>query len=36
MLISGIVFAVVMGLVGGLLAAFRAARMPITRAPREA
>ena len=35
-LIIGIVFAVVMGLVGGLLPAFRASRMPITRALREA
>jgi ABC-type lipoprotein release transport system permease subunit len=32
---SGIVFAVVMGLVGGLLPAWRAARMPITSALRE-
>jgi putative ABC transport system permease protein len=35
-LVIGIVFAVVMGFVGGLLPAFRAARMPITRALREA
>src|SRR5271166_3861118 len=35
-LIIGIVFAVVMGFVGGLLPAFRASRMPITRALREA
>jgi putative ABC transport system permease protein len=35
-LISGLVFAVLMGLIGGLLPAFRAARMPITRALREA
>jgi putative ABC transport system permease protein len=35
-LIFGLVFAVVMGLIGGLLPAFRAARMPITRALREA
>jgi len=35
-LIFGIVFAVLMGLIGGLLPAFRAARMPITRALREA
>ena len=35
-LVIGIVFAVVMGLVGGLLPAFRASRMPITRALREA
>jgi len=35
-LIIGFVFAVLMGLVGGLLPAFRAARMPITRALREA
>jgi putative ABC transport system permease protein len=32
----GIVFALVMGLLGGLLPAFRAARMPITSALREA
>jgi putative ABC transport system permease protein len=32
----GIVFALVMGFVGGLLPAFRAARMPITNALREA
>jgi len=36
LLIFGMVFAVVMGFVGGLLPAFRAARMPITRALREA
>ena len=36
LLIFGMVFAVVMGLVGGLLPAFRASRMPITRALREA
>jgi putative ABC transport system permease protein len=35
-LIFGIAFAALMGLVGGLLPAFRAARMPITRALREA
>lgn len=35
-LIFGLVFAVLMGLIGGLLPAFRAARMPITRALREA
>jgi len=35
-LVFGIVFAVLMGFVGGLLPAFRAARMPITRALREA
>jgi len=35
-LIFGMAFAVLMGLVGGLLPAFRAARMPITRALREA
>ncbi len=35
-LIFGIVFAVVMGFVGGLLPAFRASRMPITKALREA
>jgi putative ABC transport system permease protein len=35
-LISGMVFAVLMGLVGGLLPAFRASRMAITRALREA
>ena len=32
----GIAFALVMGLLGGLLPAFRAARMPITTALREA
>jgi len=36
LLITGMVFAVMMGFVGGLLPAFRAARMPITRALREA
>jgi putative ABC transport system permease protein len=36
LLIIGLTFAVVMGLVGGLLPAFRASRMPITRALREA
>ncbi len=35
-LVFGIVFAVLMGFVGGLLPAFRASRMPITRALREA
>jgi putative ABC transport system permease protein len=35
-LVFGMVFAVVMGLIGGLLPAFRASRMPITRALREA
>src|SRR5258706_2926569 len=35
-LIRGLVFATIMGLVGGLLPAFRAARLPITRALREA
>jgi len=35
-LIFGIVFAAIMGFIGGLLPAFRAARMPITRALREA
>jgi putative ABC transport system permease protein len=35
-LIFGIVFAVLMGFIGGLLPALRAARMPITRALREA
>jgi len=35
-LVFGMVFAVVMGFVGGLLPAFRASRMPITRALREA
>ncbi|HKD85553.1 MAG TPA: FtsX-like permease family protein [Terriglobales bacterium] len=35
-LIFGLIFAVVMGFIGGLLPAFRAARMPITRALREA
>jgi len=36
LLIVGMTFAVVMGFIGGLLPAFRAARMPITRALREA
>ncbi len=36
LLIFGMVFAVLMGFVGGLLPAFRASRMPITRALREA
>ena len=36
LLIIGLIFAVVMGFVGGLLPAFRASRMPITRALREA
>ena len=35
-LIRGLVFATIIGLVGGLLPAFRAARLPITRALREA
>ena len=35
-LITGMVFAVIMGIFGGLLPAFRAARMPITSALREA
>ena len=35
-LLIGIIFAVVMGFVGGLLPALRASRMPITRALREA
>ena len=35
-LITGMVFAALMGLVGGLLPALRAARMPITRALRDA
>ena len=35
-LIRGLVFATIMGLVGGLLPALRAARLPITRALREA
>ncbi len=35
-LIFGLVFAALMGFIGGLLPAFRAARMPITRALREA
>ena len=33
---SGLVFAAIMGLIGGLLPAFRAARLPITSALREA
>ncbi len=36
LLLIGLAFAVLMGFVGGLLPAFRAARMPITRALREA
>jgi len=36
LLIIGLIFAVLMGIVGGLLPALRAARMPITRALREA
>jgi putative ABC transport system permease protein len=36
LLMIGLGFAVIMGFVGGLLPAFRAARMPITRALREA
>src|SRR5271167_2482453 len=36
LLIIGLVFAVLMGLIGGLLPALRASRMPITRALREA
>jgi putative ABC transport system permease protein len=36
LLITGMIFAIVMGFVGGLLPAFRASRMPITRALREA
>ena len=36
MLGTGMVFAAMMGLVGGLLPALRAARMPITRALRDA
>jgi putative ABC transport system permease protein len=35
-LVSGLIFALTMGLVGGLLPAFRAARLPITSALREA
>lgn len=35
-IVAGLSFAVLMGLVGGLLPAFRAARMPITAALREA
>jgi putative ABC transport system permease protein len=35
-LVGGLLFAVVMGLAGGLLPAFRAARLPITTALREA
>jgi putative ABC transport system permease protein len=33
---TGLAFALVMGIVGGLLPAFRAARLPITSALREA
>jgi putative ABC transport system permease protein len=36
LLIIGMIFAVAMGIIGGLLPALRAARMPITRALREA
>ena len=36
LLLIGLSFAVLMGFVGGLLPAFRASRMPITRALREA
>ncbi len=36
LLITGLVFAVLMGIAGGLLPALRASRMPITRALREA
>ena len=36
LLLTGLIFAVVMGFVGGLLPALRASRMPITRALREA
>jgi putative ABC transport system permease protein len=36
LLLIGMIFAVIMGFIGGLLPAFRAARMPITRALREA
>ena len=36
LLIIGLIFAVVMGVVGGLLPALRASRLPITRALREA
>ncbi|HEX8810830.1 MAG TPA: FtsX-like permease family protein, partial [Terracidiphilus sp.] len=36
LLMIGLSFAVLMGLVGGLLPALRASRMPITRALREA
>lgn len=35
-IIAGLSFALIMGLIGGLLPAFRAARMPITNALREA
>jgi len=35
-LVAGMVFALVMGFVGGLLPALRAARLPIARALREA
>lgn len=35
-LVAGVVFATIMGLVGGLLPAFRGARLPITSALREA
>ncbi len=35
-ILTGMIFAVLMGILGGLLPAFRAARMPITKALREA
>jgi ABC-type lipoprotein release transport system permease subunit len=35
-IVTGMIFAVVMGILGGLLPAFRASRMPITKALREA
>jgi putative ABC transport system permease protein len=34
--VAGMLFAAVMGVIGGLLPAFRAARLPITSALREA
>ena len=35
-IVTGMIFAVLMGILGGLLPAFRASRMPITKALREA
>jgi len=35
-ILNGLIFAVTMGIIGGLLPAFRAAKLPITSALREA